>query len=85
MKPRGHVRTICEENDATLAPDASPHSMRGRLGAYARWANTEDRFVATQAARDGFYAKFEREVRSRRQTVPPGARETRRIRRARPT
>jgi hypothetical protein len=36
--------------------------MRGRIGAYTRWANTEDRCMATRPAREGLYAKFEREV-----------------------
>ena len=27
-----------------------------------RWANTDDRYMATRPAREGFYAKFEREV-----------------------
>lgn len=36
--------------------------MRGRIGAYTQWANTEDRYVAMLPAREGFYAKFEREV-----------------------
>jgi hypothetical protein len=36
--------------------------MRGRIGAYTRWANSEDRYLATRPAREGFYAKFEREV-----------------------
>jgi len=38
--------------------------MRGRIGAYTRWANTEDRYMVTRPAREGFYAKFEREVDS---------------------
>jgi hypothetical protein len=37
-------------------------SQRGRLGAYTRWANTDDRYMATRPAREAFYAKFEREV-----------------------
>src|SRR4051794_41921440 len=43
-------------------PSASERSLRGRIGAYTRWANTEDRYMATRPARVGFYAKFEREV-----------------------
>ena len=43
-------------------PSASERSLRGRIGAYTRWANTEDRYMATRPAREGFYAKFEREV-----------------------
>lgn len=43
-------------------PTASERSIRGRIGAYTRWANTEDRYMATRPAREGFYAKFEREV-----------------------
>jgi hypothetical protein len=41
---------------------ASERSIRGRIGAYTRWANTEDRYLTTRPAREGFYAKFEREV-----------------------
>jgi hypothetical protein len=37
-------------------------SMRAQLGAHALWAKTEDRAAQTQAARDGFYARFERQV-----------------------
>lgn len=36
--------------------------LRARLAANARWAKTDDRAAATQAARDGLTAKFEREV-----------------------
>ena len=48
------------EHDAGLT--ASERSIRGRIGAYTRWANTEDRYMATRPAREGLYAKFEREV-----------------------
>jgi len=37
-------------------------TMRAQLGAHAQWARTEDRTARTQAARDGFYARFERQV-----------------------
>jgi hypothetical protein len=57
-----HRRAELERRARDPAPDASMRSLRGRIGAYTRWANTEDRYAATQAMRDGFYAKFEREV-----------------------
>lgn len=34
----------------------------GRIGAHTRWARTADRSTATAAARQGFMARFEREV-----------------------
>lgn len=34
-------------------------SMRARLAAQTRWANTTDRSAATQAARDALAAKWE--------------------------
>ena len=38
--------------------------MRGRLGAYTRWANADaqERFAAGYRMRQGLQAKFEREV-----------------------
>jgi hypothetical protein len=57
-----HQRTETEQCARNAAPNASLRSLRGRVGAYTRWANTEDRVKATQPARDGLYAKFEREV-----------------------
>lgn len=36
--------------------------MAGRIGAYQRWAFTEDRRAATAAARAAFLDRFEREV-----------------------
>lgn len=41
---------------SNLTPEQ--RSTRARLAALARWANTEDRAAATQAARDGLQAKF---------------------------
>ena len=38
-------------------PTAPERSIRGRIGAYTRWANTEDRYTATRPAREAFYAK----------------------------
>jgi hypothetical protein len=57
-----HQRAEREDRARNVDPNASLRSLRGRIGAYTRWANTEDRWKATQPARDGFYAKFEREV-----------------------
>jgi hypothetical protein len=57
-----HQRAELQRRARNAAPDASVRSMRGRIGAYSRWANTEDRHMATRPAREGFYAKFEREV-----------------------
>lgn len=37
-------------------------STRARLAAHTRWANTADRTAATQAARDGYVARWERDV-----------------------
>jgi hypothetical protein len=51
-----------ERRARDAGPSASERSLRGRIGAYTRWANTEDRYMATRPAREGFYAKFEREV-----------------------
>ena len=36
--------------------------LRGRIGAYARWARTEDRVAATEPARSAFMKRFEEEV-----------------------
>lgn len=35
---------------------------RSRLAAHIQWSRTPDRTARTQAARDGFLAKFERQV-----------------------
>jgi hypothetical protein len=37
-------------------------SLRGRIGAYTRWARTEDRVAATEPARRAFATRFEIEV-----------------------
>lgn len=37
-------------------------SQIAKIAAHARWAKTTDRAAATQAARDGLQARFEREV-----------------------
>ena len=47
-----------EMND--LTPEQ--RSMRARLAAHRRWANTPDRTAATKAARDALMDRFEREV-----------------------
>ena len=36
--------------------------LRGRIGAYARWARTEDRAAATEPARSAFMRRFEEQV-----------------------
>ncbi len=36
--------------------------LRGRIGAYARWARTEDRVAATAPARSAFMRRFEEQV-----------------------
>jgi hypothetical protein len=40
----------------------SDHVLRGRIGAYTRWARTQDRRAATKPAHDAFMARFEKEV-----------------------
>jgi hypothetical protein len=57
-----HQRAEREEHARNADPNASLRSLRGPIGAYTRWANTDDRLKATQPARDGLYAKFERQV-----------------------
>ncbi len=37
-------------------------ALRGRVGAYTRWARTEDRVAATEPARSAFMRRFERQV-----------------------
>lgn len=37
-------------------------SVRARIGAYAKWARTDDWAAATEPARRAFRSKFEREV-----------------------
>ena len=37
-------------------------SLRARIGAYTKWARTDDRTAATEPARRAFRSKFEREV-----------------------
>ncbi len=37
-------------------------ALRGRIGAYARWARTEDRVAATEPARSAFMRRFEDQV-----------------------
>jgi hypothetical protein len=41
---------------------ASDLTLRGRVGAYRRWATTEDRTAATAAARQAFLRRFETAV-----------------------
>lgn len=40
----------------------STRSQIAKIAAHSRWAKCEDRSAATQAARDGLMAKFERQV-----------------------
>lgn len=40
----------------------SDAALRGRIGAYAKWAATDDRSAATAPARSGFLRRFEEEV-----------------------
>lgn len=44
------------------AEKSKRHQTAGRIGAHRRWAMTDDRSAATQAARDGLYRRFEDEV-----------------------
>lgn len=44
----------------TLTPERA--AQLGRIGSHSRWAHEPDRVAATQPARDGFMAKFERQV-----------------------
>jgi predicted Fe-S protein YdhL (DUF1289 family) len=57
-----YQRAELQRRARNAASTASERSMRGRIGAHTRWANSEDRYLATRPAREGFYAKFEREV-----------------------
>jgi hypothetical protein len=45
-----------------MTEPVSDFALRGRIGAYARWARTQDRRAATKPAHDAFMARFEREV-----------------------
>lgn len=55
----------------TARPEKSrQHQIAGRIGAHRRWAATEDRSAATQAARDGMYRRFEDEVDPDRVLLP---------------
>lgn len=45
-----------------MTKPTSDHVMRGRVGAYKRWAATEDRTAATAPARSAFLRRFETEV-----------------------
>ena len=44
--------------------------MRGRIGAYTRWARTDDRSAATWPARKALEDKFEWEVDPERKLTP---------------
>lgn len=63
-------RAEIEQRAREAGPSASERSLLGRIGAYTRWANTEDRYMATRAMREGLYAKFEREVDPEGQLSP---------------
>lgn len=52
------------------AEKSRPHQVAGRIGAHRKWATTEDRSAATQAARDGLYRRFEDEVDPDRVLLP---------------
>jgi len=52
------------------AEKSSRHQSAGRIGAHRKWATTDDRSAATQAARDGLYRRFEDEVDPDR-VLPP--------------
>jgi hypothetical protein len=41
---------------------AEDRRLRARIAAYAKWARTDNRTLATAPARAGFDARFEREV-----------------------
>lgn len=41
---------------------AGERKLRARIAINTRWANTADRVAATQPARNGFMARFERQV-----------------------
>lgn len=53
---------MANENPVRRPRDAKGESLRGRLGAYRRWAKTSDRTLATEPARRAFMSRFEREV-----------------------
>jgi hypothetical protein len=72
-------RAELERRARDAAPSAAERSLRGRIGAYTRWANTDNRYMATRPAREGFYAKFEREVDPEGKLTPAGARQARRV------
>jgi hypothetical protein len=58
-------RTTGRPNVAQMAKsidDPQFRSQRGRLGAYASWAKTEDRTARTAPAARAFLDRFEREV-----------------------
>lgn len=48
---------MAPQDDYKMTP-----AQRGRIGAHVSWARTEDRVARLQPARDGFEARFEREV-----------------------
>jgi hypothetical protein len=48
----------------------SERSQIAKIAAHAKWAKTDDRPAATQAARDGMLRKFEDEVDPDRRLLP---------------
>lgn len=44
----------------TMTP--AERALKGRMGAYLSWANTENPSARTKPGRDAFLARFEREV-----------------------
>jgi hypothetical protein len=49
------------ERFSVTAP-LSDAALRGRVGAYTKWANTADRSEATAPARSAFLRRFEKQV-----------------------
>lgn len=58
----------------TLTPEQ--RSMQARMASYARWAGPADPRKATEPARKGFMARFERQVDPDK-TLPPEERQRR--------
>ena len=76
-----HQRAELKERARQAGSDESLRSMRGRLGAYTRWANADaqERFAAGYRMRQGLQAKFEREVDPLGQAVTAGASQAGRV------
>ena len=76
-----HQRAELKERARQAGSDESLRSVRGRLGAYTRWANADaqERFAAGYRMRQGMQAKFEREVDPEGKTLTAGASQTGRV------